>query len=448
MRKAALKAMVILAVVVALCMFFSGTIRTITTPRVRFTSAKQGKFESTTELSGTVVFTDTEEFSLDLPEDITLTITGVYAKPGAKVKAGDKLFTATIVDYDKTSASIQNDYASAEAQLRELHRKNGAIRLTKNEQAWADAYEALEKASDARRDSRVEVMTLLSMEGLMPEDRQMPSSAPEGASEALADAYKTLNVAEEEYTRRESELDSLQRYAIDETTWDNLKKEREQQDKMTECEDKLATLSMTARAVAEIVAPHDGYISEVLVEKRGTATADTVLLKMTPEKGKPVIRMDITSLTQPVSEGTVVSVPSPRYYGKAETTVTSLSLGSAGEKFADAAINDDIIDALGSLSSMMQNEVKVNLVIKARESTSLINAAAVRGNGDERYIYYAERESSTFGGTQLKVKKMTITVLNESSTMVSVSDDLSRMQIIYMEDRSLSEGDTVMAYEE
>ena len=43
MKKVALKAMVVLAIVIALCMFFSGTVRTITTPRVRFLSAKQGK---------------------------------------------------------------------------------------------------------------------------------------------------------------------------------------------------------------------------------------------------------------------------------------------------------------------------------------------------------------------------------------------------------------------
>ena len=447
MRKAALKAMVILAVVVALCMFFSGTIRTITTPRVRFTSAKQGKFESTTELSGTVVFTEVEEFTVDLPEDITLTITGVFAKPGAKLKEGDRLFTAVVADYDKTSAAIRSDYASAEASLRELRRKNGALRLTKNEQAWADAYEALEAASDARRDQRVEVMTLLSMEGLLPESRQIPDDPPEGASEALLKAYEALLKAEDDFSRCDAALEDLQRYAIDETTWENLKKEREQQDKMAQCEDRLATLNLTARSVSEIRAPHDGYVSEVLVEKRGSASADTVLLRMTPEGGKPVIRLDVTSITQPVAEGTVVSVPSPRY-GKAETTVTSLSMGTAGEKYADAAINSDVVDALGSVSAMMQGSVTVNLVVKSRESTTLINAAAVRGSGDERYIYYAEKESSTFGGTQLKVRKLPITVLNESSTVVSVSDDISRLQIIYMEDRALSEGDTVMAYEE
>ena len=43
MKKFALRGLLILAIVVALCMFFSGTVRTLTTPKVRFAQAKNGK---------------------------------------------------------------------------------------------------------------------------------------------------------------------------------------------------------------------------------------------------------------------------------------------------------------------------------------------------------------------------------------------------------------------
>ena len=106
MKKIAVRAMITLAVVVALCMFFSGTIRTITTAKVRFTSARQGKFEMTSELTGKVQFKETEELKLDVPEGTALTVTRVFVKPGAAVEAGDKLISATVVDYDKTIASL------------------------------------------------------------------------------------------------------------------------------------------------------------------------------------------------------------------------------------------------------------------------------------------------------------------------------------------------------
>ena len=446
MKKVALKAMVVLAIVIALCMFFSGTVRTITTPRVRFLSAKQGKFESRTELTGTVVFTQTEEFRLDLPEDISVSFTGIYVKPGQKVKAGDRLFTARVVDFDKTAASIRADYAAAEASLRELNRKHGSVRLTRNEQAWADAYYALEAASDARRERRVELMTIMTMEGLIKRGDPLPDEAPEGASEAVIEAYQALSEAESEYAACEQAFNDLSRYAIEEDTWTYLRQAREYEEKMAGYENQLAELSMNARYAREIVALHDGYVSEVLVEKGGTATGGTVVLKMTPEDGQPVIRIDVTDVTQTVAVGSVVSLPDARY-GKTETTVADIGTDSAGKRYADASITDDVVDALGSVSAMMQGDVKVELVIKSREATCLLAAAAVRGTGEERYIYYAERVSSTFGGTQLIVRKMAITVLNESSTTVSIEEDLSHYQIIYMEDRTLSEGDAVMAYD-
>ena len=56
MKKFALRGLVILAAAVALCIFFSGTVRTLTTPKVRFAPVKMGKMEIETDLKGKVVF--------------------------------------------------------------------------------------------------------------------------------------------------------------------------------------------------------------------------------------------------------------------------------------------------------------------------------------------------------------------------------------------------------
>lgn len=62
----AIKGLVALAAVVALCMFFSGTIKTISTAKVRLVTAKQGKLEEEIKLSGNLTFTQTEEVKLAL----------------------------------------------------------------------------------------------------------------------------------------------------------------------------------------------------------------------------------------------------------------------------------------------------------------------------------------------------------------------------------------------
>lgn len=60
----AIKGLVALAAVVALCMFFSGTIKTISTAKVRLVTAKQGKLEEEIKLSGNLTFPQTEEVKL------------------------------------------------------------------------------------------------------------------------------------------------------------------------------------------------------------------------------------------------------------------------------------------------------------------------------------------------------------------------------------------------
>ena len=60
LKKLAVRGLIIFAVVVALCMFFSGTIRTITTAKVKILTPRQGRFSQQVELTGKVVFPEAE----------------------------------------------------------------------------------------------------------------------------------------------------------------------------------------------------------------------------------------------------------------------------------------------------------------------------------------------------------------------------------------------------
>lgn len=442
MRKFAIRAMAVLAVIVALCMFFSGTIRTITTAKVRFTNARQGKFEMNTDLTGKINFGETEEISLEVPSGASLTVKRIFVKAGQEVKAGDELISASVADYDKTLQSLQNDYNTAQTALNELVRKNGEIRLTRGEQTWMEAYYAAQDAVQALRDCRVEVAALLEHEKL---EQSEEGTYPEGASDELKAAIDAQTAAEAAKEEAQSQLDKLSRYAINETDWAYLTQKREYEEKMAECEEDMTSLQLLSRNVSKITAPHDGYIAEVSVEKGDAITSSTVVVKMTAEKSSPVIRMDITSVKQTVAAGSVVTVNTERY-GRLETAVVETGIALDGTRYADVALTQDIINSNGSVSNMLQNDISVRLTTRARESSCLVPAAAVRGSDDSRYVYVATTVSSTFGGTQLKVEKQSITVLNESSTVVSVNEDLSRSQIIYMEDRAISEGDYVMEY--
>ena len=77
MKRFAIRGLIVLAVVVALCMFFSGTIRTITTPKVNLYSPKQGKLEQTVELTAKTVFPESKPVTLPGAKDLTLNIESV-----------------------------------------------------------------------------------------------------------------------------------------------------------------------------------------------------------------------------------------------------------------------------------------------------------------------------------------------------------------------------------
>ena len=89
LKKFAIRGIVILAICVALCMFFSGTVRTITTPKVRLTAAKRGKLEERLELSCKPAFPNVDEIRFPLTYDMTLTIVKVNTREGYTVEAGD-----------------------------------------------------------------------------------------------------------------------------------------------------------------------------------------------------------------------------------------------------------------------------------------------------------------------------------------------------------------------
>ena len=443
MKKVAVRAMIALAAVVALSLFFSGTIRTLTTPKVRFLTPRQGKFEQVSELNGKVYFPDEEEITLDLAEGTTLTLNSLWVQPGDAVKKGDPLFSATIVDLTKTMMSLEEEYNNAKNTLRTQERKNGEIRLNRNEQAWLNAYYAAVEADAVQRDKRVDLLSRLEEEGL---ELSPDGSLPEKASETLLTAWDTYQAATKASEEAEKNLSALSRFAISESVWDDLTSREEQREKMQNAEEQMTQLTVLSRLASGYPAPHDGYISAISVDKGASLDASTVIMKITPAKSQPVLRADITDIKQTVAKGAAVEVVQDQW-STYSTKVASVGVTSENAKYANITITDDILQAYSSLRNLAKNDVKLRLTSRAQESTCLIPATAVRGSGNDRYVYVAVKQSSTFGGTQIIVQKSAVTVLAESDTIVSVAEDFSYSQIIYQEDRTLSEGDSVMAYE-
>ncbi len=441
MKKFALRGMIVLAAAVALCIFFSGTVRNLTTPKVRFAQARMGKMEVETELKGQVVFPETVEFTLPVPEGMTLTVTRVQAEAGARVKAGDPLLSARVTDGEKTLETLRKDLLTAQKELRELQKKTADIRLNRGEQKWREAWERDAAAAAAAQEARIGLFSALRRAGLEMEGDRLP----EGAGEEIETLWQAWRQAEQERTESAGELTALERYAIPESTWTLLQQLKAQEDKTAALEEQLTATQVMIRTAEKITAPRAAYVTEVGVEKGSTVDGDTVVMKMTAEGSQPVIRLSLADVKQEVNPGTTVILESDGWSQPAVQVIqTGLTL--EGRPYADAEITQDVLYALGSVSTLMKNEIKAKLVTRSRESTCLLPASAVRGSGKNRYVYVAETDSSAFGGSRMKARKTDVTVLAESGSTVSVAEDLTYQKVLYMEDRALTEGGAVMEY--
>lgn len=440
LKKFAVRGLIILAVVVALCMFLSGTIRTITTPKVRLTSAKEGKLEEQYPVIGQLAYPATEKIMPTIPTGQSVTIVKVNVREGYTVKAGDVLFTAEVAGYESAMAQYQEAYDKASESLLSLEQKSGEIRIRKTDQLYADAYYALRDAQKENLTAKIDMNTLLNAQGAaLPEE-----GYPEEAGEELTRAIDRFRASEEALTAAQAAFQKASRYSVDDAVWNYIEETRSLQETMEENQALMEELSQLNYAIAQVTAPHDGYVAALNVKAGDSYDGRTPAMELSAEDGEPVICVDVSEVKRTISKGTAVelSLGDEQIEGK----VASVEVGEDGGKYASIKLTKEMIKAAGSVYSLTGKDISVTLTYRAKEATTLLPLSAVHGSDQDRYVYVVNRESSTFGASKMTVQKMSVTVLAEVKGVVSIEEGLNYYTIAYMEDRALNDGDTVMEY--
>lgn len=441
LRKFAIRGLVGVAICVALCMFFSGTIESITTPKVKLVKASRGKLVQNVELDAVVVYPETKAVRMELPAGQTLTISRVNVRAGYQVKAGDVIVEAAVTGYDAAMEQAQAAYDAALDELMSIKRKYGSITLRRSEQSYADAYAALREEIRNVNRAETEMNLILRASGLDYVQEGYPADAGEDVRHAM-DAYRST---QEKMDAAQRTFDEVSRRGIDENIWNYISESQAVQEKLDGCAGIIVELEERNRAASAICAEHDGYIASVTAQAGMLYDGSTELFSITLPESAPVLRADLSGVEQSVKEGMKVEFPSSRR-GDLKTKVFAIGYTETGAKYADVAITEDMISASGSLYSMTQGSQRLNLEFKAGESTCLLPASAVRGSGEDRYVYTVTESSSGFGKLKKTVSKTDVTVIAEADGTASIEEDVSWYSIAYMEDRPLSEGSAVMEY--
>ena len=444
MKRKAIKGLAALAATVCLCMFFSGTIKTLSTAKVMLVTARQGKLEEQIRLHGTLVFPETEEILIDgIGQDAAVVVRRMRATAGRQVKKGDVLLEAEVVGGEQKLSDLRAQYDKAQADLMELERKSGNVRLTRAEEQWIEAYDALNAAKSATRDARSALEVRARLCGVTLENGAVP--AGEKDKELLA-AQEALLAAQREEAAAQQRYDGANRLGVSENVVTYITQSRALQETMAQAEEDITALTVLSETVKSVTAPHDGYVVEVTAKAGDALTSQTAAVVLSAPKSKGALRADVSEIERPIEKKTSVSVE--RSGGKAiSASVTDTGVDEDGKNYVDVELSDKEIGNLGGAAALMRDGVDMTASYRAASSTTLLPVSAVRGTGDDRYVYVVNETQNGLGQRVLTVSKRSVKVLAEVGSTASIEEDISRLRVAYMEDRAIGEGSEVMTYE-
>lgn len=427
MKTKALKGFAALMVLLVVCFFFSGTARTLTTAKVMLTYPQLGRLKETLNLTGTLRFSATEDVSVSLPEGASLTITQVNVAPGMAVSAGDVLFETAFTGVEKLIAAQEEIYAAAQSELLTLERENNQLRLQRTEESWLAAYDALVDAYNARHDAEVALNVAANLRTGVEEAQ----SAYDEAAQAVVSAEKLM--------------EKMNRTGIAEDVYAYTMAKRDIQARMDSTTANIVSLHTLEQSTRQIVAPHDGYVVAVNLSA-GQSWDGQAALIMSAEGAEMLLRADASDLSHSISEGANVTV-SGRFGTTVKTKVAKTGYDSHGEPFAEVGLSAKDATSLDTVAHLMSQGASMQFTYTATQTSYLLPAAALRGGEDNYSVYTVTESQNAFGQTILTVAEQKVTLLDEGGSMVSIDGIYDNVQVAYMEDRAISPGSEVMAYE-
>ncbi len=449
MKKAALKGLIILGVVVALCMFFANTVQTITTPKVKIVTPTYGKLEQSIDLTGSVVFPKETEVSIDGASEMSVKLVKAYVKVGSYVNIGDRLFTMDVVDYETKMTDLRKTYDDKTTELDALDTENyKRNRRTDRNDSYQKMVNEQETFAKKKADTALKAVELGL--ALSSDVDKWPAEAAAFGNDELtklaretAEAKLAKYTAEQEYievlgTKSMKISDELFKYVNDRTALE---------DEIAKALSEMMALESKATSLKTIYSNLEGYITEITLEAGNPYDGSTYAYKISSSEEAPYIKADVSELSgKTFSNGTKVTVATSDGDTN-RTKITGTTMDSNGQKYIIVALTEDIIRAEGGMSKLMGNTLSLSVTYKAAQSTTLIAASAVRNEGGEKnYVYVINSRVNGFFGKQMYVTKTDVTVIERSDTLVSIQEDMSYSQLADKEDRALENNKAVMEY--
>ena len=450
LKKIALKGLIILAVTVALCMFFANTVQTITTPKVQIIQGSRGNLEQKLSLPAQVYFPETVDYTLAEAQKTNIVIDKVYVRVGHHVEEGETLFTAKMPSFEEDMKTLQGKYDEKVASLaaKDIEHRKDSKASKQNE-----LYDAMMKAQTALSEDSLQTRVAAMAKGVtLSEDLSLWSqqASASAADEALIQTIsKTLALKATYEEARTAFFNSYEnkKIRLDPAVFAYINERNALLEEINDITKDMMDLSVRQQELAEIRAPKAGYVVTMDLKNGDTYDGKKAAFTLSDETVPPVLRADISSLDKTVEDGAKVEVAGD--YGSEKTTVEKTVLESDGKKYAYITLTENIASIKGGITRMlMDGSMDVSLTYKAKQAATLLPASAVRNEGEgQDYIYTIERTWGGFmGQSAMKVHKTSVTVMERGDKVVSIQEQMDYQEIADREDRALSDNGKVMEY--
>ena len=456
LKKFAIRGLIVLAIGVALCMFFARTVLRITTPKVSLAEAQNGRLDHRIALVAKLYFPDPEPMFFEEAAQYSVNISRVYIRSGFPVKEGDLLFTTTMPDFqtkmDEFVAAYDTEFQKLVA-LETANRRSRARPSAQNE-LYDKTLASQTQLAEARTSARAHALR----EGIaLPDDindwRAAAMDADEATRNAVANAIEK-NIAHYELAELlyKSYDDSKVRVSSDLFKYINDRGEHYK--KLSKIEADMTRLEVAKLSLAEVRASRDGFIIDVKIQEGDLFDGKKAAFTLNNLEKPPVLRAEVSATERTIEKGSKASVRGSDRYSEWNTTVVEVGVNADGKRFVDLEIIESELRNSGGLYAMvLQRETatyNVYITQRAMNSTTLIPAGALHEEGGETFIFVVDRYygwSMGFTDESMKVRKMTVTVLDKSDKLVAIAEDLyGGEKIAYREDRALSDGISVMEH--
>ncbi len=456
LKSVAIKGMIGLVVVVALCIFFSDTVKSITTPKVQLIRGTSGRFEDKIELPGIVEFEKEVEFIIEQARgEGGIIVDKLYVTPGYEVKEGDMIFTAHMPTYDDNLKKLKEDYNLKAKELLDLETANrkaskasqqNELQLAVVEKQELQAQAVLEAKSKALEEKITLPQSMA--------DWKMAVTMGEGSSELkekIDRAVAAKAIYDEAYQAFMDSYNNKEMKIEDEvfTYIDKRNTLIKEMDKLMADQEELVAQNL---AIKEVRAPYTGYVIKLNVNAGDNYTGVSPAFTMNESGVQPLMRAVVEEKdTKKIVEGAKVAFSVSNDWGQSEnisSVVTKVETNiREGKRYAFIELTEEMIKTLGPLSKLQREGVTGTVTYRAKERTTLLPASAVRNDGEGDYVFVVSPAPGNIlqGNNVLKVDKRNVTVVERSDTRVSIRDDIWE-SIADREDRSITAGSTVMEY--